>query len=137
MPIPLFNSIASWLLKKRYHQIELFLKYPAEVQQEVLQQLLEFADETMLGQKYGFEEIPSYEAFASRVPLVTYEEFEPLIERSRRGEQNLFWPTEIRWFAKSILNHFANQRFVNWRHLIVRLFKLLADCFQNQIQLKA
>ena len=101
MPIPLFNSIASWLLKKRYHQIELFLKYPREVQQEVLEQLLEFADETVLGQKYGFEDITSYETFASRVPLVTYEEFEPLIERSRKGEQNLFWPTEIRWFAKS------------------------------------
>ena len=46
MPIPLFNSIASWLLKKRYHQIELFLKYPAEVQQEVLDQLLEIAEDT-------------------------------------------------------------------------------------------
>ena len=59
MPIPLFNSIASWLLKKRYHQIELFLKYPGEVQQEVLEQLLEFADETDLGLKYGFEDISS------------------------------------------------------------------------------
>ena len=36
MPIPIVNSIASWLLKKRYHQIELFLKYPSEVQEEVL-----------------------------------------------------------------------------------------------------
>jgi hypothetical protein len=112
MPIPLFNSIASWLLKKRYHQIELFLKYPEEVQQEVLQQLLEFADETLLGQKYGFEEITSYEEFASRVPLVTYEEFEPLIERSRRGEQNLFWPTEIRWFAKSSGTTNARSKFI-------------------------
>ena len=60
MPIPLFNSIASWLLKKRYHQIELFLKYPGEVQQEVLQQLLDFADETEIGLRYGFEDIASY-----------------------------------------------------------------------------
>jgi hypothetical protein len=112
MPIPLFNSIASWLLKKRYHQIELFLKYPQEVQQEVLEQLLEFADETVLGQKYGFEDITSYETFASRVPLVTYEEFEPLIERSRKGEQNLFWPTEIRWFAKSSGTTNAKSKFI-------------------------
>jgi hypothetical protein len=112
MPIPLFNSIASWLLKKRYHQIELFLKYPAEVQDEVLQQLLDFADETTLGLKYGFEDITSYEMFARRVPVVTYEEFEPLIERSRRGEQNLFWPTEIKWFAKSSGTTNANSKFI-------------------------
>jgi len=101
MTIPLFNSIASWLLKKRIHQIELFLKYPAEVQQEVLQRLLSFAEDTELGEKYGFGEINSYEAFASRVPVVTYEEMEPILSRTRKGEQNLFWPTEIRWFAKS------------------------------------
>ena len=32
MPIPLVNSVASWILKKRFHQIDLFLKYPYEVQ---------------------------------------------------------------------------------------------------------
>ena len=112
MPIPLFNSIASWLLKKRFHQIELFLKYPAEVQQEVLQQLLEFADETELGKMYGFESITDYESFAGKLPLVTYEEFEPLIERTRKGEQNLFWPTEIRWFAKSSGTTNAKSKFI-------------------------
>ena len=40
MPIPLVNSIASWFLKKRFHQIELFLKYPNEVQNELLFNLL-------------------------------------------------------------------------------------------------
>ncbi len=112
MPIPLLNSIASWLLKKRYHQIELFLKYPAEVQQEVLSQLLDFAEETEIGQQYGFEGISGYEAFAARMPIVTYEEVEPMIERSRRGEQNIFWPTEIRWFAKSSGTTNAKSKFI-------------------------
>ncbi|QBA63352.1 GH3 auxin-responsive promoter family protein [Muriicola soli] len=101
MPIPLFNSIASWLLKKRYHQIELFLKYPAEVQQEVLEQLLEIAEDTEFGKKYDFNSIENYKTFRDRVPIVSYEEAEPFIERSRRGEQNIFWPTTIKWFAKS------------------------------------
>ena len=48
MAIPLFNSIASWFLKKRIHQIELFIKYPNEVQQEVLQDLLGFAKKLRL-----------------------------------------------------------------------------------------
>ncbi len=112
MPIPLFNSIASWLLKKWFHQIELFLKYPAEVQQEVLQHLLDFADETEVGKRYGFEGITDYETFSGRLPIVTYEEFEPLIERSRKGEQNLFWPTEIKWFAKSSGTTNAKSKFI-------------------------
>jgi hypothetical protein len=38
---------------------------------------------------------------SERVPISTYEEFQPLIERTRNGEQNIFWETPIKWFAKS------------------------------------
>ncbi len=112
MPIPLFNSIASWLIKKRFHQIELFLKYPGEVQEEVLHQLLEIAEDTEIGRKYGFESIGNYETFKDRVPIVTYEEIEPIIERTRKGEQNLFWPTSINWFAKSSGTTNAKSKFI-------------------------
>jgi len=112
MPIPLFNSIASWLLKKRYHQIELFLKYPGEVQEEVLHQLLEIAKDTEIGKKYDFESIANYETFTERVPIVSYEEIEPLIERTRKGEQNIFWPTSIKWFAKSSGTTNAKSKFI-------------------------
>lgn len=112
MAIPLFNSIASWLLKKRYHQIELFLKYPEEVQDEVLHQLLSIAEETEIGKKYGFESISNYETFVERVPIVSYEEIEPMIERTRRGEQNIFWPTAIKWFAKSSGTTNAKSKFI-------------------------
>ncbi len=112
MPIPLFNSIASWLLKKRYHQIELFLKYPGEVQEEVLHQLLEIAEDTEMGKKYGFASINSYETFRERVPMASYEEIEPMIERTRKGEQNLFWPTSIKWFAKSSGTTNAKSKFI-------------------------
>ena len=112
MPIPLFNSIASWLLKKRYHQIELFLKYPGEVQDEVLHQLLSYAKDTEIGRKYDFDSIDTYQQFAERVPIVSYEDIEPLIERSRRGEHNVFWPTAIKWFAKSSGTTNAKSKFI-------------------------
>ena len=112
MPIPLFNSIASWLLKKRYHQIELFLKYPEEVQEEVLMQLLAIAKDTEIGRNYEFGSILSYETFANRVPITSYEEIEPDIERTRRGEQNIFWPTSIKWFAKSSGTTNAKSKFI-------------------------
>lgn len=112
MPIPIVNSIASWFLKKRFHQIELFLKYPNEVQLELLHNLIKTARNTEVGKKYDFESITNYQTFAERVPVTTYEEFEPQIERSRLGESNIFWPTPIKWFAKSSGTTAAKSKFI-------------------------
>ncbi|TAI46984.1 GH3 auxin-responsive promoter family protein [Flagellimonas allohymeniacidonis] len=112
MPIPLFNSIASWLLRKRYHQIELFLKYPLDVQSEVLSYLIDFSKDTVMGKQHGFGDRLKYEAFRERVPLVEYEDIATLIERTRKGEQNLFWPTNIKWFAKSSGTTNAKSKFI-------------------------
>ena len=101
MPVPLFNSIASWFLKKRIHQMELFIKYPIEVQKELLDTLLKNARETEIGKLYDFNSIKNYKSFKNSVPIVDYDKIEKLIDRSRKGEQNIFWPTQIKWFAKS------------------------------------
>ncbi len=99
--LPLFNTVVSWFLKKRKHQMELFLKYPIDVQQELLRRLVGMAQHTEVGRRYGFESIYDYKAFSARVPIQKYESIEPLIERTRKGEQNVFWPSTIQWFAKS------------------------------------
>jgi hypothetical protein len=101
MPFPIINSIASWFLKQRIHQIELFLKYPHEVQNELLLNLIRSCDETVIGKKYDFESIKNYATFAERVPVSTYEDLEPMIELTRKGAQNVFWNKPIKWFAKS------------------------------------
>jgi hypothetical protein len=101
MPTPLINSIASWLMTKRMHQIELFMKYPIEVQNEWLFRLINSGAETEFGKQYGFEDIGSLEQYKERVPLQDYNSLKPSIERIRRGEQNILWNTEIKWFAKS------------------------------------
>jgi len=101
MALPIINSVATWFLKKRIHQIELFLKYPNEVQEELLLNLIRTAEHTVIGKQYGYSSIKSYQEFIERVPVSTYEDLEPLIERTRTGEQNVFWNTPIKWFAKS------------------------------------
>ena len=101
MPIPLVNSIASWFLKKRMHQIELFVKYPTEVQSDVLSKLIATAKNTLIGQKYDFGSIKNYNQFSERVPVFSYEQFSDKIELARQGENNIFWPSKIKWFAKS------------------------------------
>ncbi len=112
MAFPIINSIASFLLKKRIHQMELFLKYPHEVQEELLFNLLKQAENTFLGKQYEFSSITNYKTFSERVPVSTYEELEPLIERTRKGEQNIFWNTPIKWFAKSSGTTNAKSKFI-------------------------
>ena len=112
MPITLVNSIASWFLKKRFHQIDLFLKYPNEVQEELLFSLIESAKDTQIGKQYDFNSIKSYAEFSQRIPISTYENYQDVIERSRQGEQNIFWPTPIKWFAKSSGTTNAKSKFI-------------------------
>jgi hypothetical protein len=112
MPIQLLNSFASWVLKQRIHQIELFLKYPNEVQEELLMNLIQSSKNTVLGKEYDYATINSYATFADRVPISTYEELQPIIELTRNGEQNLFWETPIKWFAKSSGTTDAKSKFI-------------------------
>jgi hypothetical protein len=112
MPIPIINSIASWVLKQRIHQIELFLKYPNEVQEELLMNLIRRAENTVIGAQYEFNSINSYTTFSERVPVSTYEDLQPLIERTRQGEQNIFWDAPIKWFAKSSGTTNAKSKFI-------------------------
>ena len=112
MSIPLVNSVASWFLKKRFHQIELFLKYPNEVQNELLLGLIKIAKDTQIGKQYDFASIENYKTFCERIPISSYEDCQNIIERSRQGEQNIFWPTPIKWFAKSSGTTNAKSKFI-------------------------
>lgn len=112
MPLPIINSIASWILKKRIHQIELFIKYPNEVQEELLNSLLKSAENTIIGRQYDFATIKNYTTFSDRVPVSTYEDLEPMIEQTRKGMQNIFWPSQIKWFAKSSGTTNAKSKFI-------------------------
>ncbi|HET8685865.1 MAG TPA: GH3 auxin-responsive promoter family protein, partial [Methanosarcina sp.] len=95
------NAVISWLMKKRMHQIELFIKYPHEVQLELFKKLMQTARNTEWGQRYDFKSVATPAGFASRVPLNDYESLKADIDRLRNGEQNILWPSEIKWFAKS------------------------------------
>jgi GH3 auxin-responsive promoter len=112
MPLQIINSFATWILKKRIHQMELFLKYPHEVQEELLFSLMKSAEATQIGKKYDFSSIKNYTTFSERVPVSSYEDLEPLIELTRKGEQNVFWHSNIKWFAKSSGTTNAKSKFI-------------------------
>ncbi|MCB9361457.1 MAG: GH3 auxin-responsive promoter family protein [Flavobacteriales bacterium] len=97
----IINSVFSWIIKQRIHQMELFIKYPAEVQNELLLELIKTAKNTEWGKKHNYSNIRSYNEFKKNVPLQDYESLKTDILRIKEGEQNILWPTEIKWFAKS------------------------------------
>lgn len=95
------NSIFTWYMKKRIHQIELFMKYPLDVQEEWLHSLIASSKYTEWGKLYDYKSILTVNQFKERVPLQNYDTLKPYIERMLKGEQNILWPSEIKWFAKS------------------------------------
>lgn len=97
----LVNSIFTWIMKKRMHQIELFIKYPYDVQEEWFQTLISTAQDTEWGKLHGYSSIYSQDQFKEKVPIQNYDSLKPFIEKMLSGEQNVLWPSEIKWFAKS------------------------------------
>ena len=92
--------------------MELFMKYPNEVQQELLHGLLNSATKTEVGKANDFDSIKNYSDFKNRLPIVGYEDIVDQIERCREGEQNIFWSTPIKWFAKSSGTTNAKSKFI-------------------------
>lgn len=99
--MPLLTSIISWVNVKRLHQIDLFMKYPGDVQRDAFERLILQARNTEWGKKYGYGDILDVRQYQQRVPVSSYDDLKPWIDRLLKGEQNLLWPTEIKWFAKS------------------------------------
>lgn len=110
--MPILNSFFNWIITKRIHQIELFKQYPHEVQKEVLYRLIKDAKNTEFGKRHQFKSIDSYTEFKNQIPVSTYEEFFPYIDRMMKGEQNVLWPTDINWFAKSSGTTNAKSKFI-------------------------
>ena len=95
------HSIISWATIKRMNQIELFKKHPEDVQNEQLFNLVNTAKNTEFGKQYDFASINNLQMFKRNVPIFTYETFVSYINKIRQGNQNVTWPTDIKWFAIS------------------------------------
>ncbi len=83
------------------HQIDILRNHPEDVQRETLFQLLNKARDTEFGKKYNFNLVGTENEFKNLVPLQVYEDIKPYVDRLRNGHEDLLWPGEIKWFAKS------------------------------------
>lgn len=95
------NSLINLFYAKRLEKIATFRKHPERVQEATLQELLNEAKNTEWGKRYDFASIKNAKTFAKRVPLQNYETLKDDIDRARKGQENIFWHSPIKWFAKS------------------------------------
>jgi hypothetical protein len=88
-------------MKQRIHQIELFIKYPCEVQDDWFKKLIEAGRFSEWGRVHDYAGVKNLNDFRERVKVQDYESLKPWINRLRLGEQRLLWNTETKFFAKS------------------------------------
>jgi hypothetical protein len=98
--VALVNSILRALLKTRMSRIDAYRKDPFGVQEQLFQYLIERGRDTEWGKKFNYASIRNTEDFR-KVPVSTYEQIAPYIERIMKGEQNILWDSTISWFSKS------------------------------------
>ena len=98
MPV---NTVFSWFIRKRLHQIALFRQYPHEVQKEVLAHHLNALSGTQFGREHGIAAGTTGRAYRQQVPLRDYNGMKPWIHRVRDGESDVLWPGDVKWHAKS------------------------------------
>jgi len=97
----IIDSIGNLVMKSRIDDLENAINNPHETQTKVLRELLNTTRDTYYGRNFHFKDIYNYRQFTEQVPVNNYEDIYPYIDLLLKGEQNVLWPTPIKWFAKS------------------------------------
>ena len=102
LPASSITGPALWAIARarvaRWHQLA---RDPARVQLSTLLAHCKTAANTEFGRAHRFASIKTYEDFRSRVPLRTYAELEPDLQRMRQGTRDVLWPGLVRYFGNS------------------------------------
>lgn len=108
----LLNSILLGFLRKRVSGIRYAMENPHTKQYQLFKKLIARGAFTEWGRLYGYESIRNYDDFRNHVPVSSYEQLAPWIERMMKGEQNLLWSSPIHWFSKSSGTTNAKSKFI-------------------------
>ena len=95
------TNILSKAFTLRQKEIERYANNAEELQMNALTYLTDAAGDTEYGRQHSFNAVRSYEDFAARVPVNTYEELKADIDRMRHGESDVLWRGKVKWYAKS------------------------------------
>ncbi|MBQ7595961.1 MAG: GH3 auxin-responsive promoter family protein, partial [Clostridia bacterium] len=87
-----FSDFGIWLGDISLMDIEHYTKDPMQAQTKLLKKIIRKSRNSELGKKYNFADIKSVEDFRKNVPLTTYEDYAPLVDRMiENKEKNLMY----------------------------------------------
>lgn len=99
--IPITDIALFQYFKRRQKKIEAVINDPLKFQRKLLRQILNKNKKTTFGKRYAFSKIFTYKEFRNNVPLFTYEELFPYIQKILNNGDNILVPGKVNWFAKS------------------------------------
>jgi len=70
-------------------------------QQKMFNTLLKAAEDTEFGKDHQFKSINSYKEYADQVPVRTYEDLRPYIDKMTAGTPNILWKGKPKYLAKT------------------------------------
>ncbi len=69
-------------------KVEATTKNPMKAQEKLLNRIIRKNKNCELGKKFGFADIHSIDDFRAKVPLTTYEDYDPLVDRMIQNKEN-------------------------------------------------
>ncbi|MEA4916054.1 GH3 auxin-responsive promoter family protein [Proteiniphilum sp.] len=98
----MIQKITRSILTGYYRPVKKFVDDPLGTQQKTFKNLLEHGRNTLYGKENNFQSIRNSDHFTIRVPLISYEELRPWLDKIIiNNQQNVLWDTPVKWFAMS------------------------------------
>lgn len=96
------NEVIKRYLRFRFRTRIQDIKYDAlNLQQLILRRIISNSFDTVYTKKYKLDSTDDYAEFKSKIPITTYEDLFPYINRMLLGEENVLCRDKINWFSKS------------------------------------
>ncbi len=98
-----FSDFGVFLGDISLFEIEHYTKNPMKAQESTLRKILRRNKNCELGKKYNFKNIKTIEEYQKAVPLTTYDDYEPLVERMIHNKEKnvMFSGPNIRYCSSS------------------------------------
>lgn len=97
----LVNRGFKYYLKMHEAKLHAHYRHPILLQQQQLAQLLRENADTAIGKKYAFSSLPGLSAFAESVPIHTYDDLWPYIQRIINNEPKVLTHQKVIWLSKT------------------------------------
>ncbi len=95
------SAIGLWWARRRSRQISLEAASAVALQQRTFSHLIAKAANTAFGREHDFASIRTHQDFVERVPVRTYEQAKPWLDRIYHAEPYVSWPGKPLYLAKT------------------------------------